>query len=88
MSKAHQTEEEAVEGRKPPFGHLWVLVLGAIVLVAMHGIVLHYVFAHAALPAAVVAGVIIVVVAKHLGLIGALSATLRRRSRSGRERCG
>ncbi len=56
------------------FVHASILVAGAVVLIAAHGIVLRYLSGHAALPAAAVAGVVILVVVKHLGLIGVLSA--------------
>lgn len=58
------------------------LPLGAVVLTAGHGIALHYLLSHAALSAAVASGVMILVVVKHLGLLGSLYALFRRRSRS------
>jgi hypothetical protein len=58
-----------------------VLVVGAIALIAAHATILRYVLAHAALSAAVVSGVIILVVIKHLGLLGSLVALFRRQSR-------
>lgn len=94
MSKAHQAEEATVEGRKRPFTHLriwaspWIWVSSAIVAFVVHAIVLRTLFAQAGLPAAVVAGLIVVVVAKHLGPIGALSAWLWRRSPPGWKKSG
>ena len=58
---------------------LWMVLVGVAVLIAGHGIVLYYVSSHAALSAGVVAGVVIVVVVKHLGLVGPLYALFRRR---------
>ena len=47
-----------------------MLVVGVAVLIAGHGIILYYVSSHLALSAAVVSGVIVLVVIKHLGLLG------------------
>jgi hypothetical protein len=63
------------------FKRSWMLPVGAVVLIAGHATILHYVLPHAALSAAVVAGVIILVVIKHLGLFGSLFALFRRQSR-------
>lgn len=65
--------------------HVSILAAAAVLLIAAHGFVLRYVSTHAALPATVIAGVIVLVVIKHLGLTGALSARLYRRSRPRRE---
>jgi hypothetical protein len=59
----------------------WMVMLGVITLIAAHGIILYYFSAHMALSAAVVSGVIILVVIKHLGLLGPVYALLRRRAR-------
>lgn len=88
MSRIDRAGEETAEARKWPFLHLRVSALGLLLLLAAHGAVLHRVFAHAALPAAVAGGVIIVAVAMHAGLAGALSAALRPRSRDGRKNDG
>ena len=58
----------------------WMLPVGVIILIAGHGIILYNVWSHTALSAAVVLGVIILVVIKHLGLLGPLYALFRRRS--------
>ena len=58
-----------------------MLPVGIVVLIAGHGIMLYYVSAHTALSATVVSGVIILVLLKHLGLLGPLYAVLRRRFR-------
>jgi hypothetical protein len=68
-------------GRSRLFKRSWMLGVGAVALVAAHAIILRYVLPHAALSAAVVSGVIIVVVINHLGLLGSLFALLRRQSR-------
>jgi hypothetical protein len=62
-----------------------MLSVGVVVLIAGHGIVVTYFLSHTTLPAAVVLGVMILVVIKHLGwlaaLLGPLHALCRRRSR-------
>lgn len=55
--------------------------MGALILIAGHGIVLYYVSSHMALSAAIVSGVILLVVIKHLGLLGPAYALFRRRAR-------
>jgi hypothetical protein len=57
-----------------------ILLVGAVVLIAGHGIILYYVSSHTALSAVVVSGVILLVVIKHLGLLRPLYALFRRRS--------
>jgi hypothetical protein len=58
-----------------------LLAVGVLVLVAAHGIVLHVAASRVALPAAIVSGVIALVVIKHAGLLGSLHGLLRRRPR-------
>jgi hypothetical protein len=62
-----------------------MLSVGAVVLIAGHGIILSYVLSYTALSAAVVSGVMMLVVITHLGLLapllGPLYALFRRRSR-------
>ena len=65
-----------------------VLTLGAVLLLAAHGIALGLVSVHMAVPTTVVAGVIVAAIVKHLGLISAVAARLRRRSRSARKDTG
>jgi L-lactate permease len=59
--------------------HALPLAIVAIVLVAGHGVVLHYVSGAAS--AAIVSGVVLLVFVKHFGLIGALHVWWRRRLR-------
>ena len=63
------------------FRRPWVLLVGAVALVAAHVTILRYVLTHAAVSAAVVSGVVVLVVIKHLGLLGSLFALFRRKSR-------
>src|SRR5258708_30888522 len=55
--------------------------VGAVMLIAGHGIIPYYACSHADLSAPIVLGVISLVVIKHLGLLGPLYALLRRRFR-------
>lgn len=64
----------------------WMLLAGVAVLVAGHGIILHYVSSHTTLSAGVVSGVIVLVVIKHLGLLCPLYALFRRSFSSGQRK--
>jgi uncharacterized membrane protein len=57
----------------------WLLAAGAIALIAGHGVVLYFAWSHLAISATAVAGVVILIALKHLGLLGPLYALLRRR---------
>jgi hypothetical protein len=57
---------------------LWTALAGAAVLIAGHGVILYYVSSHMALSTAAIAGVIALVVVKHLGLLGPLYALVRK----------
>lgn len=59
----------------------WMLLVGVIGLVAGHVALLYYGLSHAALSAAVVSSVVVLIVVKHLGLLGPLYALFRRRAR-------
>jgi hypothetical protein len=59
----------------------WMIGVGVVALIAGHAIVLGYLSSHTAFPAAVVSGVIVLAVIKHLGLLGPLYALIRRRFR-------
>jgi hypothetical protein len=58
-----------------------MLLVGAVVLIAGHALVLRYALPHQGLSSTLVAGVMILVVIKHLGLLSPLYARFRRRSR-------
>jgi hypothetical protein len=64
-----------------PRARAWMLMAGVITLIAGHGIILYYFSSHIALSAAVVSGVIILFVIKHLGLLGPVYTLFRRRAR-------
>lgn len=73
--------EPGCESKKGPdhlVGRSWILTAAIIGLVAVHGIVLQYVISHLRLSAAAVAGVMVVVTIKHVGLLGPAYAWLRR----------
>ena len=58
----------------------WMLPLGIVVLVAFHLFFFNR-LRHAGVSLAVVSGVVLLAIAKHLGLFGSLYGLLRRRSR-------
>jgi membrane protein YdbS with pleckstrin-like domain len=80
-SYSHKTEQ-TMKGNGHSRMRLWMLLVpvGVIGLV-VHSVVLYYVFSHTALSAAVMSGVIVLIVIKHLGLLGPLYALFRRRAR-------
>ncbi|MGH7628759.1 MAG: hypothetical protein ACREOF_05115 [Gemmatimonadales bacterium] len=63
-------------------GRVWMLPVLVIVLLAGHGVILYYMSSHVILSAAVLSGAIILLMIKHVGLLGLLYALFRRR-RSG-----
>jgi len=65
----------------PVRARAWILALGVVILIAGHGIVLYYFASHVTLSAAVVSSAIVLVVIKHLGLLGRVYALFRRRAR-------
>lgn len=71
---------------KPPHllarRRVWMLPVLVILLLVGHGVILYYVSSHVTLSAAVLSGAIILLVIKHVGLLGPLYALFRRR-RSG-----
>lgn len=60
-------------------GRFWVLLVLLVVLVAGHGVILHYVSSHVVLSVAVLSGAVILLVIKHAGLLGSVYALFRRR---------
>jgi len=70
-----------------PRGRTGVLLVLAAVLLALHVFVLYRVSSHLKLTAAVLAAAVVLVVVKHVGLLGPLHALFRRgRSGTGRDR--
>ena len=58
-----------------------LLSVTVVVLIAAHGAILSYVWSHTGATAAVLSGAIVLMVVKHLGLLGSLYALLRRHFR-------
>ena len=61
---------------------LWIALAAVAILIAVHGVILYYVSSHLTLSLTVIAGVTVLVVVKHLGLLGSLHAMLRKLRRS------
>jgi hypothetical protein len=61
-----------------PRRHRWLFLFGAIAIIAAHGVALQYLVSHAAISMTVVVGVLVLIVVKHLGLVGAALAMVRR----------
>jgi hypothetical protein len=75
-------ETEIVKGQNHLRMRRWVLLVPVgLIGLAAHSAALYYVLSHTRVSVAVVSGVIILVVSKHLGLLGPLYALFRRRSR-------
>lgn len=70
-----------MKDHRPLHVRRWLLPALAVALMAGHGIILYYVSSHKIMSAAALSVVIVLVVIKHLGLIGPGYALLRRRSR-------
>lgn len=60
---------------------VWIVVVGVIVLIAAHGVVFYAISSHVALSTTVVGTVIILLIAKHLGVLGPRYGAFGRRSR-------
>jgi uncharacterized protein YybS (DUF2232 family) len=61
-------------GRRP-----WILAVLLVLLLAGHGVILYYLSSRVALSAAVFFGVVLLLVLKHVGLLGPVYALIRRR---------
>jgi hypothetical protein len=57
------------------------LPLLVVALIAAHGSVLYYIGSHAALSATVIAGIVVLLIVKHLGLLAPLVGWVRKRAR-------
>jgi hypothetical protein len=71
-----------MKGYSRPLTRTVMLSVAVVVLIAGHGLILSYLLSYTGLSIAAVAGVIVLVVIKHLGLPGPLYEMFRRRSRS------
>jgi len=61
-----------------PRRHRWVVAIGAIGLITAHGLVLQYILSHAAISTMIAVGMFILILVKHLGLMSAALAAIRR----------
>jgi hypothetical protein len=57
-----------------------MVFLAVAVLIVAHGVILYYASSHVALPFAVISGVLLLVVVKHLGVLGSVFALFRCRA--------
>jgi len=71
-----------MRGRSRLRARSWRVPLGVIILIAGHGIIVYYLSSHVALTAAAASGVIVLLVIKHLGLVGPVYALFRRARRN------
>jgi len=67
--------------RRHPLFARTAILLGAVLLVAGHGAFFYFVRAHMRLSVSAVCGAILLLIVKHLGLLGPVLARFRRRSR-------
>ena len=68
-------------GHKHTHGRLWIVAVLGLLLLAGHGFILYYASSHMVLSAGVVIGIVLLVVIKHLGLLGPAFALFRRHRR-------
>ena len=69
-------------GHRLTRGRLWLFAALAVVLVALHGSILYYASSHLALSVGFIAGIVLLIVIKHLGLLGPVFALFRRHRRN------
>jgi hypothetical protein len=72
---------EVMTGHGSILTRRWLLLPLAAVLIAGHALVLRYALQHKSLSAALVTGILSLVVTTHLGLLSRLFAFFRRQSR-------
>jgi hypothetical protein len=69
-----------MKGPSRLYSRHWAVAVVGVILIAAHGLAFYF-LQHLALSTTVVSGVIILVVIKHLGLLGSSVAFFRRRFR-------
>ena len=69
-----------MKGHGHLLGRPWTLLLGVVVVIAGHVFFFNH-LRHAGVSLAVVSGLVLLMIAKHLGMLGSLHSLLRRRSR-------
>ena len=72
---------KAMKGHTRLLTRRWMVPIGVVVFIAGHAIFFNR-LRHAGVSLAVVSGLVLLAIAKHLGLFGPLYALLRRRSRT------
>ena len=60
------------------FAYPWIMIAAVVIVLAAHGLAFYF-LRHLALSAAVVSGIVVLVVVKHIGAFGSLYALLRKR---------
>jgi hypothetical protein len=75
------TQTDSMKGHPRSRRRVWLLTALGVMLLAGHGVILYYASSHLALSAGLVSGVILLIVIKHLGLLGPTYAVLRSRWR-------
>jgi hypothetical protein len=63
---------------------VWMVITGVSTLIALHAIILYFFSSHVALPVTVIGGVVLLLAAKHLGMLATLHGRFSRRSRKAR----
>ena len=79
LRMSNNPETNRMKGHSIPRGRTGAVVALAVLLIAGHGVILYYASSHLALSAGLVSGVILLIVIKHLGLLGPAYALFRRR---------
>ena len=78
---SNNPETNRMKGHSLQRSRIGVVVALAVALIAGHAVVLYYASSHLALSAGLGSGVILLIVIKHLGLLGPAYALFRRRWR-------
>lgn len=60
------------------FDRSWTMIAAVVILLAAHGLALYF-LRHLALSAAVVSGIVVLVIVKHIGAFSSLYALFRKR---------
>ena len=60
------------------FAPPWIMIAAVVILLAAHGLAFYF-LRHLALSAAVLSGIVVLVIVKHIGVFGSLYAQFRKR---------
>jgi hypothetical protein len=72
---------QALTGHCLTRGRIWLIAVVSLVLIAGHGVILYTAAKHLALSAGLAGVVVLLIVVKHLGLLGPAFALFRRHRR-------